>query len=116
MYSNLGGLYAFGSMLSFALAHASIIALRIKMPNEERPFKLGWNLHIRNSEVPVTAILGLIGTTVIWLVVVVMQPYSRWVGFAWMGLGIIIYWYTNKNRKLAEARASEHSPEIIVKR
>jgi APA family basic amino acid/polyamine antiporter len=116
MYSNLGGLYAFGSMLSFALAHASIIALRIKMPNEERPFKLGWNLHIRSREIPITAILGLVGTTVIWLVVVVMQPYSRWVGFAWMGLGIIIYWYTRKNRKLAEAKASEHSPEIVVQR
>jgi APA family basic amino acid/polyamine antiporter len=97
MYSNLGGLYAFGSMLSFALAHASIIALRIKMPLAERPFKLKGNIRIKGRDLPVTAILGLIGTTIIWLVVVVMQPYSRWVGFAWMGIGMLIYWYTHRH-------------------
>jgi len=112
MYSNLGGLYAFGSMMSFALAHASILALRIKQPEIERPFRLGWNIKIKGYYLPLTAILGLIGTTVIWLVVVVMQPYSRWVGFAWLGVGIIVYWYTTKRRNLEANHSVTHIGEI----
>jgi len=92
LFTNLGGLYAFGSMLSFALAHASILALRVKQPDLSRPFKLGWNIRIRGYELPLTALLGLIGMSAIWVVVVIMQPYSRWVGFGWMGVGFILYY------------------------
>ena len=99
MYSNLGGLYAFGSMLSFAIAHASILSLRIKMPAAERPFKLGLNLKIKGYELPWTSILGLIGTAIIWLIVIIMQPYSRWVGFAWIAIGAVLYYYTHRQAK-----------------
>lgn len=101
MYSNLGGLYAFGSMLSFAIAHASIIALRIRMPAAERPFKLGLNLKIKGYELPWTALLGLVGTVIIWLIVIIMQPYSRWVGFAWVAIGIVLYYYSHRQTKAA---------------
>jgi basic amino acid/polyamine antiporter, APA family len=106
MYSNLGGLYAFGSMMSFALAHASILALRVRQPNIERPFKLRGNIRIKGYEMPVTAVLGLLGTSIIWVVVVVMQPYSRWVGFAWLAVGVLIYWY-NHGRKKSQQGSSE---------
>lgn len=99
MYSNLGGLYAFGSMLSFAIAHASILSLRVRMPAAERPFKLGLNLKLKGYELPWTAILGLIGTTIIWLIVIIMQPYSRWVGFAWVAIGAVLYYYTHRQTK-----------------
>ncbi|MFA5078774.1 MAG: APC family permease, partial [Dehalococcoidia bacterium] len=99
MYSNLGGLYAFGSMMSFAIAHASILALRIREPYKERPFRLGLNIPIMNRDLPITAILGLLGTVGIWIVVVIMQPYSRWVGFSWIAIGLVLYWYTVRRRK-----------------
>ena len=100
MYSNLGGLYAFGSMMSFAIAHASILALRVKEPDTERPFRLGLNIRVKGRDLPLTAILGLFGTAVIWIAVVVMQPYSRWVGSAWIVVGLAVYWYTSRHRKL----------------
>jgi len=78
-------------MLSFALAHLSILALRIRKSDIHRPFKLGWNLRIKHRELPLTAILGLLGTGVIWVVVVIMQPYSRWVGFGWLFIGLGIF-------------------------
>lgn len=112
MYANLGGLYAFGSMMSFALAHASIIALRIKSPNIERPFRLGLNIPIRGYQIPLTAILGLLGTTTIWIVVVIMQPYSRWVGFAWVAVGLVIYWYVQRRRRLQGGQTAIKTPEI----
>jgi len=99
MYSNLGGLYAFGSMMSFAIAHASILALRIKQPYAQRPFRLGLNIPVMGRDLPLTAILGFLGTLAIWVVVIVMQPYSRWVGFSWIAIGLVVYWYTVKRRK-----------------
>jgi APA family basic amino acid/polyamine antiporter len=91
VFTNLGGLYAFGSMLSFALAHLSILALRIRKPDAQRPFKLRLNVKIARRELPLTAILGLLGTSVIWVVVIILQPYSRWVGFGWLIVGLFIF-------------------------
>ena len=35
----LGKMYAFGAMLSFTIAHVSLIALRVKDPDRERPYR-----------------------------------------------------------------------------
>jgi APA family basic amino acid/polyamine antiporter len=90
-FADLGALYVFGSLLCFALAHAAILRLRVKKPELPRPFKLGWNIRIKGQELPMTAILGLIATSVIWLIVITTQPFSRWAGIAWMVSGLIIY-------------------------
>ncbi|MBC8275419.1 MAG: APC family permease [Chloroflexi bacterium] len=99
-FLELGALYAFGSLLSFVLAHASIMSLRIKNPDLPRPFRLRWNIRFRQRELPVTAILGLVGTAAVWLVVIFTQPYSRWVGFGWMAVGLVIYVIFRWRRKL----------------
>ncbi|MBN1160462.1 MAG: APC family permease [Dehalococcoidales bacterium] len=90
-FADLGALYVFGSLLCFALAHASILRLRIKKPDMPRPFKLGWNIRIKDKELPFTAILGLLATTSIWMVVMVTQPFSRWAGIAWMVGGFTVF-------------------------
>jgi APA family basic amino acid/polyamine antiporter len=91
-FADLGALYVFGSLLCFALAHAAVLSLRIRKPELERPFKLRWNIRIGGRwELPITALLGLIATLGIWLIVVITQPYSRWAGFIWMAIGLIIY-------------------------
>ena len=86
----LGDLYLCGSLLSFAMAQTAILALRVKRPDSPRPFKLGWNVRIRRRELPLITILGLLGTAAV-LVVVIIQPYSRWGGFGWMLFGLVIY-------------------------
>jgi APA family basic amino acid/polyamine antiporter len=99
-FADLGALYVFGSLLCFALAHLAIIALRARKPDAPRPFKLRWNIKIRELEIPVTAILGLISTIVIWFVVVIVQPYSRWVGIAWMAAGLSIYFVYRRSQNI----------------
>ena len=99
-FSDLGALYVFGSLLCFALAHASILALRVKKSEMPRPFKLGLNIKIGKRELPLTAILGLVTTSVIFLVIVVIQPYSRWAGLGWMALGLIIYYVYRRSQHL----------------
>jgi APA family basic amino acid/polyamine antiporter len=90
-FADLGALYVFGSLLCFALAHAAILRLRVKKPELPRPFKLGGNIRIKGQELPLTAILGLIATSVIWIIVITTQPFSRWAGIGWMVIGLIIY-------------------------
>src|SRR5207249_5765043 len=43
----LGNLYSFGAMLSFTTAHVSNVALRIRHPDRERPYRAPWNVRIR---------------------------------------------------------------------
>ena len=103
VFKNLGALYAFGSLLAFMFAHASIISLRIKKPELPRPFKLRWNLTIRGREIPISAIIGLVAVAIIWVIILITQPYSRWVGVAWMVLGLIIYTlYRRRRRSLTD--------------
>ena len=101
-FSDLGALYVFGSLLCFALAHASILGLRVRKPDMPRPFKLKLNIKIKGRELPLTAILGLAATVTIWIVILITQPFSRWAGFAWMAIGLIIYFvYRFLKRKLS---------------
>ena len=90
-FSNLGALYVFGSLLCFALAHAAIIALRVKNPDMPRPFKLRLNFKIKGRELPITAVLGFATTFIIWIVMLITQPYGRWTGIIWMAVGLVIY-------------------------
>ena len=90
-FSDLGALYVFGSLLCFALAHASIIGLRVKDPDLPRPFRLKLNLKIKGRELPATALLGFAATFVIWIIMMITQPYGRWAGIIWMAVGIAIY-------------------------
>ena len=48
----LGNLYSYGAMLSFTTAHAAVIALRIKDPDRERPYRIGFNIRVPRRRDP----------------------------------------------------------------
>jgi APA family basic amino acid/polyamine antiporter len=105
--SLLADLYAFGAVLAYTAAHASIIALRVKEPNLPRPFKIPLNIRIRGREIPVTAIIGVLATGVTWFIVVYTHALGRLVGFAWLFVGLSVYlWYRYRQRR-AEAKRLE---------
>ena len=87
----LGRMYAFGAMLSFTIAHASVIALRVKTPDAEIPWRARPNLRIRGVSWPLFALLGGLATGIAWLVVVVQDPATRYAGFAWLAVGFVFY-------------------------
>jgi len=104
VFENVGALYAFGSLLAFMFSHSAIISLRIREPNTPRPFYLHGNIRIKKYLIPVTAVLGLLMTAFVWIVIVITQPFSRWVGISWMILGLIIY-VVYKKRSATNPRA-----------
>jgi basic amino acid/polyamine antiporter, APA family len=91
VFENVGALYAFGSLLAFMFSHASIISMRIRFPAIDRPFKLRLNIRICGREIPITAVLGLAATFMVWIIIIVTQPFSRWFGIGWMIIGLLIY-------------------------
>jgi APA family basic amino acid/polyamine antiporter len=93
VFANMGALYAIGSLLAFMFSHASIIGLRIKKPEMPRPFRLGWNMKIKGRELPLSALIGFLATLSIWLLILVTQTYSRWVGLGWMVIGLMIFFF-----------------------
>lgn len=97
----LADLYAFGAVLAYTAAHASIIALRVKEPDLPRPFKIPLNIKIKNREIPVTAIIGGLATFITWTIVVYTHAIGRVVGFAWLAVGLLIFYlYRRKLKRL----------------
>jgi APA family basic amino acid/polyamine antiporter len=96
----LADLYAFGAVLAYTTAHASIIALRIKEPNLPRPFKIPLNIRIKGREIPITAVIGGLATFATWFMVVYTHEIGRVVGFAWLAIGLIVFFlYQRRLRK-----------------
>lgn len=109
-FTDLGALYVFGSLLCFALAHLAILGLRFRFPEMPRPFKLPLTIKFKGKELPLTAIIGLIATTTIWLVVIITQPYSRWAGIIWMIIGSIIFYFYRRKKGMSLLHA-DRKPE-----
>jgi APA family basic amino acid/polyamine antiporter len=103
LYGNtevLGNLYSFGAMLSFTIAHAAIVALRIKDPDRERPYSTPWGVRIRGSTIPLAAVIGGIGTAAAWVAVTVLHGEARIVGIPWMVVGMIGYFAYRRSQGL----------------
>jgi len=96
----LGNLYSFGAMLSFTTAHVSVVALRYKDPDRERPYRMPWNVNFRGRQIPMTAVLGGIGTFAAWIAVVALHGEARTIGVPWMVLGMAGYFVYRKRQGL----------------
>jgi APA family basic amino acid/polyamine antiporter len=85
-------MYSFGAMLSFTVAHVAIIWLRRRFPDApEREWKPRGEVRIAGVEVPLTAVLGGIGTLGAWIVVMAMNPVTMAIGLGWMAFGSAVY-------------------------
>src|SRR5665809_38841 len=80
----LGTIYAFGAMLSFTIAHAALIALRIKQPEHERPYRGPGSLRVRGRDLPLFAVVGGMGTGIAFIVVIALNVETLIAGSAWM--------------------------------
>ena len=87
----VGTLYSFGATLSFTVAHASIIRMRMRPSGEELLYRARPNLRIGGIDWPLFAVFGGLATGVSFAVILVQNPTTRWVGLGWLAVGFIAY-------------------------
>jgi APA family basic amino acid/polyamine antiporter len=96
----LATMYSFGAMLSFTIAHVAVIQLRRRQSDADRPWKPPLNLRAFGFELPLTAVLGGLGTFAAWIVVMALNPRTLFVGVGWMAFGIAVYALYRRNQRL----------------
>ena len=87
----LASLFSFGVLLAFTAAQLAVIKLRVAEPALPRPYRAPFNVHVGRAEVPVPAIVGAIATFAIWIVALATHPAARYVGPAWLAVGIAVF-------------------------
>ncbi|MGH3103599.1 MAG: amino acid permease [Gaiellaceae bacterium] len=87
----LGTMYSFGAMLSFTIAHAAVVALRVRRRDEELVYRARPNVRVRGVEWPLFAVFGGLATGLAWLVVVIQDAPTRYAGLAWLAIGFVAY-------------------------
>src|SRR4051794_32689589 len=87
----LGQVYAFGAMLSFTIAHVSVIRLRKTQPDHVRPFRGPGEISFRGAKLPLFAVFGGLGTGIAFVVVTALNLKTLIAGTVWLTLGIATY-------------------------
>jgi APA family basic amino acid/polyamine antiporter len=106
----LGTMYSFGAMLSFTIAHLSLIVMRYRDRDEELAFRGRPNLRLFGVDWPLFALLGALGTGLAWVVVVVQTPATRYAGFAWLAIGFGVYFVYRRWIVRASLRETVRAP------
>jgi APA family basic amino acid/polyamine antiporter len=108
-------------MLSFTLAHASVIWMRRTMPSDDLPWRGPTSFHFRGYDVPTFAIIGGIGTFASWLVTVFLHftDYVAPIGLIWLTIGMVLYYGYRRSQHLpltetVLASQAAHGPAIEV--
>jgi APA family basic amino acid/polyamine antiporter len=96
----LATMYSFGAMLSFTIAHVSVAWLRRVQTDRARPWIPPLNLPFRGVTVPVTAIVGGLGTFAAWVVVITLDLGTLVAGAAWMATGLVTYYLYRRHQGL----------------
>jgi basic amino acid/polyamine antiporter, APA family len=110
----LGTMYSFGAMLSFTIAHVSIVALRSRRRGDELVFRGRPNLRLLGVDWPLFAVLGALGTGLAWLVVVVESPSTRWAGLAWLAIGFAMYAVYRRRFVGAPVTETVRAPVLVL--
>ena len=87
----LGNMYAFGAMLSFTIAHAAVIRMRLSDPDRARPYRSPGTLRIAGRELPGLAVFGGAATALSFVIVTTLHPIVGVAGIIWLALGIGVY-------------------------
>ena len=77
-------------------------------------------MRIRGRDIPLTAVLGAIGTFAAWVSVVALHAEARTVGIAWMVVGMVGYFLYRRRsgprpaRRRTRSTAAERPPDFVA--
>jgi APA family basic amino acid/polyamine antiporter len=109
----LVGIYAFGAMLSFTIAHLSVCRLRYSEPDRRRPFKIPLSLRVRGGELPVLAALGALLCGAGWVALMIVHQPARYVGLGWTAAGLLLYVVYRRSDESSLLRRVTVAPEML---
>jgi len=87
----LAGLFAFGAMLAFAIAHISVIRMRFREPEARRAYRVPLSVGVGGAQVPLPAVVGAVTAIAGWIGVIALSEGARIAGIAWMAAGVALY-------------------------
>ncbi|MBV9213532.1 MAG: amino acid permease [Actinobacteria bacterium] len=87
----LAGIFAFGAMLAFTIAHLSVIVLRKREAQAPRAFRVPLTVNVRGWPIPIPAAIGAVASFAAWISVLVLHSGARSVGGLWMLAGLVLY-------------------------
>lgn len=109
----LVGIYAFGAMLAFTIAHLSICRLRYTEPARDRPYRVPFSITVRGGELPLPAAFGALVSGAGWVAVMIVHEPARYVGLAWMAIGILAYVGYRRADETSLLRRVTVSPKVL---
>ena len=109
----LVGIYAFGALLAFTIAHLSVCRLRYKEPQRDRPYSVPLSVRVRGGELPLPAVFGAVASAAGWVAVMVLHEPARYVGLGWMAVGIALYVIYRRADETSLFKRVTVSPQIL---
>jgi basic amino acid/polyamine antiporter, APA family len=110
----LAGMFAYGALIAFALAHLSVCWLRFKEPDRPRAFKVPFNVRVRGRELPLPAALGAFLSIAGWIGTFIYHDKARLLGTIWMGVGLLFYVVYRTREGLSLTRRVEVPAEKLT--
>ena len=106
----LTALYVFGSTLGFTMAHASLIGMRLR--GAKHTWRAPLNIPVGGGRsIPLTAVVGGIGTLGVWILVGLGDAGGRYIGLGWMIAGSVLYVLYRRRQHLPITKSVERQFE-----
>jgi basic amino acid/polyamine antiporter, APA family len=109
----LVGIYAFGAMLAFTIAHLSVWRLRYREPDSPRPFRTPFSVRFRGGLLPLPAVLGTVLSAAGWVALMIVHEPARYVGLGWMAGGLTLYLVYRRVDESSPLRRVTIAPEML---
>ncbi|MEA2196317.1 MAG: basic amino acid/polyamine antiporter, family [Solirubrobacteraceae bacterium] len=111
----LVGIYAFGALLAFTIAHLAVIALRFREPDRPRGYRIPFSVPFRGVKVPLPAVLGALLGAAGWLSLVAVHAGARYVGIGWLLAGLGVYYGYRRSQGTPVPSRRVSMPQRVVR-
>lgn len=91
-------MFAFGSLITFAIANLSIIVLRFREPNSDRAFRVPLSIKVGKGSIPLPSVLAFVGCIAALVGVLVFRHMAVLVGGGWLLLGLTLYVFYRRSQ------------------
>jgi APA family basic amino acid/polyamine antiporter len=107
------GIYAFGALLAFTIAHVSICKLRYSEPDGVRPYRVPLSISWRGGSLPLPAVFGAVVSGAGWVAVMIVHDPARYVGLGWMIVGLAMYVIYRRADETSLLKRVTVAPEVL---